>query len=340
MNEKPIVVCITPIKNEAWILEYFLSATSLWADHIIIADQGSTDASREIAARFPKVRLLHNPGQYNEYDRTRLMLKEARNIPGHKLIMALDADEFLSADFMVSEEWQHVLQSPTNTIIQIERLNIGQAFRKYFSGINMVFGLMDDGKATMESTSQANIHNIRLPWPKDATVLKLEEVKVLHFDTIDYRRVISKGQWYQVFERTVNKKDVSSLLRKYNFYDTEAEFLSTQDLRDAREDWFRGYDERGIRLRNIVFNPDTYWWDAEVLDFFDKNGIENYKLLNVWGKDWEAEATRRGLSNPARFRKSLNALDKWVLRYWKTNIRKRSQGMPLVNSILYRLGYK
>ena len=57
---QPKIICLTPVRNEAWILKAFLSATSLWADIIIIADQMSTDGSREIARQFPKVKLLEN----------------------------------------------------------------------------------------------------------------------------------------------------------------------------------------------------------------------------------------------------------------------------------------
>ena len=50
--EKPLLVVLTPVFNEAWILPAFLKATSLWADYIIIADQMSTDGSREIYKEF------------------------------------------------------------------------------------------------------------------------------------------------------------------------------------------------------------------------------------------------------------------------------------------------
>ena len=58
---KPQLIVITPVRNEAWVLEAFLTHCSSWADHIIIADQHSTDGSREIAQQFPKVTLIDNP---------------------------------------------------------------------------------------------------------------------------------------------------------------------------------------------------------------------------------------------------------------------------------------
>ena len=51
MSNRPLLVVLTPVRNEAWVLHAFLKATSLWADHIIIADQMSTDGSRDIYIR-------------------------------------------------------------------------------------------------------------------------------------------------------------------------------------------------------------------------------------------------------------------------------------------------
>jgi hypothetical protein len=111
--EKPLLICLTPIKDEAWILERFLKCASVWADHIIIADQGSKDESKEIACRFPKVTLVENNSKtYNERERQELLIREARKISGPRILMTLDADEFLTADFLTSPEWETILQAP------------------------------------------------------------------------------------------------------------------------------------------------------------------------------------------------------------------------------------
>ena len=52
MINKPTIICLTPVKNEDWIIEKFLRATSLWAEYIILADQNSTDRTVEIAEKF------------------------------------------------------------------------------------------------------------------------------------------------------------------------------------------------------------------------------------------------------------------------------------------------
>ena len=77
MNSKPLLIVLTPVRNEAWVLHAFLKATSLWADHIIIADQMSTDGSREIYPQYEKVIVIDNPRTEMHQARTRQLLFEA-----------------------------------------------------------------------------------------------------------------------------------------------------------------------------------------------------------------------------------------------------------------------
>ena len=49
---RPIHIVMTPTRNEAWVIRAFLECNGLWADYIIIADQMSTDGTREIIAEY------------------------------------------------------------------------------------------------------------------------------------------------------------------------------------------------------------------------------------------------------------------------------------------------
>src|SRR4051794_21317449 len=108
--QETTVICVTPVRNESWILDRFLRAAELWADHIVVADQASTDGSREIAEGFEKVRVIENTAPaYDEGARQRLLLDAAREIPGRRLIVALDADEALAAGWEDTAEWEEAL---------------------------------------------------------------------------------------------------------------------------------------------------------------------------------------------------------------------------------------
>lgn len=67
---RPQIIVVTPIKNEDWILDRFLSTTSLWADNIIIADQCSTDFNFQLASCLPGIKQywLGHPLPYGYYD--------------------------------------------------------------------------------------------------------------------------------------------------------------------------------------------------------------------------------------------------------------------------------
>src|SRR6478735_6483087 len=120
---RPTIIVLVPVKNEAWVLKTFLECTSLWADHIIVADQSSEDASREIATAFPKVTLIDNPQrEYSEVGRQRLLLQAARRVPGPRLLVAIDADEMISANILDSPEWKVALDQPAGTILDFAKL--------------------------------------------------------------------------------------------------------------------------------------------------------------------------------------------------------------------------
>src|SRR5947209_8846985 len=120
------VVVVTPVRNEAWILERFLTVTSRFADHIIIADQRSTDDSRAICSRYPKVRVIDNPtDEFNERDRQLLLRRHARAlVPSPRVILALDADEILAANAVDTPSWRMMLAARPGTIVCFERVDL------------------------------------------------------------------------------------------------------------------------------------------------------------------------------------------------------------------------
>jgi hypothetical protein len=54
------VICLTPVRNESWIIEPFVAASKMWADHVIVADQGSTDGTLELVQSTRDVETIIN----------------------------------------------------------------------------------------------------------------------------------------------------------------------------------------------------------------------------------------------------------------------------------------
>ncbi len=308
MIEKVKLICITPIKNESWILEKFLRATSLWADFIILADQNSSDNSLEIASKFEKTIVVKNETSYNEFERTKILLNEARKIEGKKIIFALDADEIFSANFLDSCEWETILNLDPGTMILMDRINLDPEQDNYFGKLKMVFGLVDDGFSTIEDTSQAIIHNIRLPWPKNANSYHFKDIKVLHFDYLIPERTISKLIWYQCFEKLKFNHDDQYLLNKYRTFQSIESFLSSVKLFKIKRKWLERYATLGIDITSL--KSPFLWWTDEVIGMIDENGIDRFKNLDINKIDLTTRAKELGFSDVSKFRVKRTFLQK------------------------------
>jgi hypothetical protein len=280
--ERPKLICLTPIRNEAWILERFLKCASVWADHIIIADQRSTDGSREIASRFPKVTLIDNPSEaYDEPKRQQLLVGEARRIPGAKILLALDADEFFTANFLTSPEWETILNSPPGTVIRFQWMEIlseASGLRYFKFPWDLPIGYVDD-EAVQKGPV---IHSVRIPVPPGAPSLVPTQIKLMHYCLLDRERFKSRIRWYQCFEHLNLKRRPLEL---YRFYHQDL-FVSPSVIQPVPREWIQEYEQRGIDVSS-VHREGVYRWDKEVLQLFEKYGAARFQRLALWDTDWD-----------------------------------------------------
>jgi glycosyltransferase involved in cell wall biosynthesis len=306
---RPTIICLTPVRNEAWILERFLRCASLWADHIIVADQGSTDGSREIALRFPKVRLIDNTERaFNEPERQQMLIAEARRIPGPRLLVALDADEFLTADFASTVEWRTILAAPPGTVIQFQWACVMPDRHRYFIyPAEFPLAFMDDGSPHQGLA----IHSPRLPLPADAMRLLVHRIRVIHLSLIDPGRYASKVRWYQCWEH-LQKRWNGRLARLYRFYHA-CDCIPEAQLHPLPDRWTDGYGGSDAFL--AMDGRDHYHWDAEVLRLFQRHGTRAFRRLAVWDVDWnEVHLRIHGEPPPAPLADPRNAFERWVHR--------------------------
>lgn len=278
---RPLVICLTPIKDEAWILERFLKCASVWADHIVIADQQSSDESKDIARSFPKVTLIENKSEsFNEPERQQLLIGEARKFPGPKILLTLDADEFLSSNFLTSPEWETILRSPEGTVIRFQWLEVfadtsGLCYFRF--PWDPPIGLVDDGSAHKGSA----IHSVRVPWKAGAVTLMPTQIKLLHYCLLDRERFQSRIRWYQCFEYlNANKRPINL----YRFYHQDLS-VAPNAIAPVPKEWLEGYEQHGIDMSSVR-RQGAYRWDQEVLQMFEKYGTARFKRLGIWDANW------------------------------------------------------
>ena len=279
---KPLLICITPVKNEAWCLHTFLLCASLWADYIIIADQGSTDGSREIALSYPKVILVDNPADdLHEMNMRRPLFDTARKIPGEKILISLDADEIFSANFQETVDWQKVIDAKPGEMLIFKWALINKD-RLTYTEPDFWFqcGMYDDGT---ELPKDGYIHTARVPWShtQGATEIYICDFKIIHLIDLYEERVKSKHKYYQCL--TLINEPQKSIVSLYRMYHT----INKDKKKVISADFFKAYETKGIFIYDKLKLDDIFFWqDNRVIQFFEKNDIEYFAGLDIFDKKW------------------------------------------------------
>lgn len=227
-EKSPQIVVVTPVRNEAWVLDAFLTCTSSWADHIILADHHSEDNTREIAKRYEKVILIDNPTfeWYESECRTRL-LEEACEIEGDKIIFSLDADEFLSEGFEKTESWRRIIGSKGNEIFCFNWLNLYDDFKTveytkmHFEWAAHFDASVDVVEEYKKRESHA-VHCSRVPCMEDGChYVNVDDFWVVHLAKLNHEKVRQKTDFYQVtwVDKNKEKANPINMYRGYSkFY--------------------------------------------------------------------------------------------------------------------------
>ena len=304
--KNPILIVLTPVRNEAWILHAFLKATSLWADYIIIADQMSTDGSREIYPLYEKVIVVDNPREEMHQARTRQLLFEAaKKINGEKILFALDADEFLSGDFMNTIGWKTIINSQQGDVFWLKWINLLPQMDKYINS-QPLYWVAHLSENDMNGIFPDNpIHEWRLPWPKNVNnEYFIDDISFIHFARVNEQRQINKEIFYQV--STAFKNEEYSGVKQFRHYQTYHP-INDDEIFKVPMDAFIFYKKNGLDvLREIDLNDVGQHYIDSVLRNFSERGIKHFAKLDIWNDDF---VKRYDLQNPQ------SLLDKLVMLY-------------------------
>ena len=314
--KQPIFVCMTPIRNEAKILDRFLACTSLWADKIIISDQCSEDNSREIAVRYPKVTLVENfEKEYNEKQVRQILIDEARKIKGPKIIFAVDADEILTPEILQEADIEKFSSAAQGTVFMANFVNICPDMNHYWNGpLRLPVAFYDDGISQFEAKK---IHTFRNICPENAVRINIDSPKIIHFQFTDWNRMESKHRWYQCWEKINNPE--YSVIKYYRGYH-HMYSIKPDEMHDIPEFWFEEYKKMGINI-DAVNKDGEYYWDKTVLDYFNTYGTEFFKEEAIWDINWVEKANYYKYKNPEKFKDPRNKFQRFIHEWLK-----RTQG--------------
>lgn len=289
MLTKRKIIVVTPIKNEEWILDTFLKITLQFADHVLLADQYSTDNSVAIAKTFKNVDVIINDSkEYDEAYRQKLLINTARELYGEgNVILAIDSDELLNFDALKSSEWETIKNSEPGTVLYFEKptyLENTDTVIRYNSSGGWPLGFVDDNS----EHNARHIHSTRIPVKKDSPKLFLKDIKFLHCNLLSLKRQRSKIRYYCLIEAEANTKKWYQRVWQYNKdYDYAKE---GNGLDKGDKQWVEGWVNQGIAIVPEQEEP-YYWYDLEALKRID-NASSPYKFWkeDVWDVNWNKVA--------------------------------------------------
>ncbi len=316
------IVCLTPVRNEAWILDTFLRCASEWADRIIVLDQASEDGSAEIAGRFPKVRLLRSSSrEFDEAGRQRRLIAAAREIPGPRLLVALDADEVLAAPSFAGPTWRSLRDLEPGTVVLGRWLNLRPGLTSAWEeGPPRPFAVRDDGSAHRG----LDLHSPRLPVADGAPRLALPEILVLHLQYTAWERMLAKQRWYQCLEQLLHpERHPIAVYRMYHHMHA----VAPAQERGIDREWLAPYERRGIDLRRPA-PGGPFWFEREVLDLLARHGGPTFARQAIWDTDWRALARRLGHARPERFADPRTPAQV-LLQTWLARTQPRHRARPI-----------
>lgn len=322
---KTKVICILPVKNESWILKNFVECALTWADFIIIGDHNSTDESINIAQHYDRVKVvpLLNPS-FDAGARRKILLDEARKIPGKRLIFAIDADEMISANWIDSPEWELMMNAQPGTSFQFDSPYLFPGLEQaYLIGLECAF--TDDNSEYCGSV----INESRLP-ETIGEKYYLHDIKVLHYQHIEPQRLLSRHRFYKCVD--IIDKGTRPWAASIEWQDKEVKSYGLPIV-PVDHAWLKGYtwlDE--FRSQREPANK-VYWWDEEVLNYFDRYGIDRFRKINIWDIDWNAKAQLLGRQGD--YSDPRSPFEVWVHKLIRNHWTELRKGQARENILLW-----
>ncbi|KQR72130.1 glycosyltransferase family 2 protein [Pedobacter sp. Leaf176] len=260
-----LIACI-PLKNEAWVIKYTLSALSEFVDEIIALDDGSSDDSIKILESYPKVtQIIKNKPRSDKFRNEPLnwnRLTKAAIERGADWIFYTDADEMVEP--RIKDEIRVMMEAKDVDVYQFKKISPWRGYDFYRS---------ESDKWVSPAKNVLNPILIRaterLTWPNPKGDFKKRIAKlILRGEPLrpTIGRNFPLGLKGKVVERNdlmsvhFNNISYDSLIKKQINYAINEKIEKPYKTNQQIIDWvFFRLDEAGMELTPV--NQDWYWKD-------------------------------------------------------------------------------
>ncbi len=285
------LIAIVPVRNEGLVIRRCLQALSAIVDAIVVSDQDSTDRTVEICKEFPKVNLVRtvSSAYSSHHDYQTCALNGAREFDGKNFILAVDADEILSANILEPATFGKMLDalSRPGTGLQLPWLMLWRDPRRYRVEQGGIWTdrwqyavFWDDREMSYPGTL---MHMPRIPTRAVENAKRFNEIKLLHYQFVMWERTRAKQIYYHMVERAqYPDRSPFDINRSLSFTRDER----NMQLAEVEEAWINPWIELGIDLNRYPDDPQS-WYLTECLRLFETHGPNFFSWLNIWDMDWE-----------------------------------------------------
>ena len=331
-KNNPIQIIMTPTRNEAWVIKAFIECNGLWADYIIIADQMSTDGTREIIAEYQSkwknncchlVMIDNKNPEFNEPERQAMLVAKAREIAGGRdtLLWGLDADEILPANWSETDDGQHILNSVKGDVFWFKWANLSPDKKHYGDALFQPWLFHDDG-VEPHGNYVRNMHSMRIPYPKEEKQMyEVKDFRVLHCGFLNPQRTIAKSRFYKFIDWERNKRSSVKLERTYGGHNLKEVKINAPFLLESSSIAFP-FDFWSL----IEMKSKHTWFDDYVYERIPQYPINQLRKLYIWDEDF---MENYNITDP---RRPLDKIIHWYL--YKTQNKSKSFIIRVTDFIL------
>lgn len=280
----PLLIVMTPVRNEAWVLHAFLKTTSLWADYIIVADQMSIDGSRDIYSQYEKVIVINNTNpNFNEAERQSILVAKAREVAAGRdcILFGLDADEIMPANWRETNDGKHILNSVPGDVFWFKWAQLAPDKKHYGDSVFYPWMFHDDG-IEPHGNYVRNMHSMRIPYPiEEKQMYYVNDFRVLHCGLLDVERIAAKNRFYQFVDWEMNYRSPIRLGRSYAQHFKKNINHDTQFILDSEAIAFP-FDF----WSQIEMGAKHTWFDDYVYERLNQYPSSQLCKLDIWDDDF------------------------------------------------------
>lgn len=268
-------IVLIPIRNELALLQYNLPNILQWADQVIIADQHSTDGTRELYRRFPQVRVIDNDHTGHSNEVYWQLLAEARTFGNDNMIFYIDADEWAPAELMKQELATYTYVPGTQ--IDMRWIHPWKTPGRYrtdgvYRGLKKRVGWIDNGTYQHDHTYVIHGHTSIIP-ECDGPVRCLE-TPLIHLQFLEWERTQWKQVWYRCGEHIARAFPPRRINNKYR-HTLETDAVRLTPMPEA-------WETSIAAIPAATFDNVSLWHKTTVLDWIDTYGVAFFEPLEIW----------------------------------------------------------